>query len=173
MTRSVKEAVYLRGLPDGATCDVHDWPTDGLGRRFVEEMRARHGKGGLNACGPCVGRAREDAKLKAALPPHEHLRKIYVDLDLEKNLLSVVAGDDTTLAWLDTPEVMGRVREVYDSLKGYRVAPDPPPGMKPLPVGIYGPRLIAAQIQQKLREAYPEEAIIVLPYSEVAEIVAP
>lgn len=45
-----------------AKCEVHDWPADGMGTRLVQAMRDAHGKGGINVCAACVGRARGDAK---------------------------------------------------------------------------------------------------------------
>ena len=38
----------------GATCEVHDWPTEGLGRKLVD------------VCITCIGRARSDAKAEVA-----------------------------------------------------------------------------------------------------------
>jgi hypothetical protein len=43
-------------------CEVHDWPTEGMGKRLVAEMRARHGKGGINVCVDCLRRARDTAE---------------------------------------------------------------------------------------------------------------
>jgi hypothetical protein len=59
----MKEALHIRGLPDDATCDIHEWPTEGLAKRLMQAMRERHGKGGVNACRECIERAR------ASLPP--------------------------------------------------------------------------------------------------------
>jgi hypothetical protein len=50
----------------GATCEVHDWPTEGLGRKLILAMRERHGKGGVNVCVTCISRARGDAKADVA-----------------------------------------------------------------------------------------------------------
>lgn len=41
-------------------CDVHDWPTRGLGRRLVATMRAS--PKGVEVCRNCVVRDRDDAK---------------------------------------------------------------------------------------------------------------
>lgn len=56
---AVADAIHMRETTE--PCEVHDWPTDGLGRRLVDEMRARHGKGGINVCRECIVRARDDA----------------------------------------------------------------------------------------------------------------
>ena len=58
---SDKEFIHLKPAREGAVCDAHDWPTLGLPKRFVEEMRARHGRGGRNACRACVDRAKAEA----------------------------------------------------------------------------------------------------------------
>lgn len=54
------EAVFLKESP--GPCEVHDWPTEGLAPRLLAAMRERHGKGGINVCADCIGRARQDAK---------------------------------------------------------------------------------------------------------------
>lgn len=54
------DAVHIRPAPEGANCEVHDWPTEGLARRLVEAMRERHGKGGVSVCVDCVVRARDE-----------------------------------------------------------------------------------------------------------------
>lgn len=59
------EAVFMR--ESVGPCDVHDWPTDGMARRLFDEMRATHGKGGVNACRPCLERARADAAQNAGI----------------------------------------------------------------------------------------------------------
>lgn len=56
-----REAVYMDPAPERATCDAHEWPSDGLAARLVAAMRERHGKGGVNACRPCIERAKLDA----------------------------------------------------------------------------------------------------------------
>ena len=43
---------------EGAECEVHDWPTEGFGRRLVDAMRDAH-PDGINACRGCVARAKE------------------------------------------------------------------------------------------------------------------
>ena len=48
-----------------AECEVHDWPTEGLGKRMVEAMRASFPTG-VNVCRACVVRARDDARAKAS-----------------------------------------------------------------------------------------------------------
>lgn len=55
------------GPPTAPTCEPCSWPTEGLAKRLVDEMRERHGKGGLNVCRDCVMRAhREQAERIAA-----------------------------------------------------------------------------------------------------------
>lgn len=54
------EAVLLK--ESSGPCEIHDWPTEGLSKRLVDVMRARHGKGGIDVCADCVARAREDAQ---------------------------------------------------------------------------------------------------------------
>jgi hypothetical protein len=52
------EVVHMRPMPDDTRCAVHDWPTEGLAKRLVQEMRATHGKGGVNVCVECIARAK-------------------------------------------------------------------------------------------------------------------
>lgn len=54
---------------DGDVCDIHDWATDGLARRLFDAMKERHGKGGVNSCRECIGRAKEDADRRRGLCP--------------------------------------------------------------------------------------------------------
>lgn len=61
----MNEKVWMKLAQVIAGCDVHDWPTDGMGSRFVAEMRRKHGKGGVNVCIPCLERAAGDAKEKS------------------------------------------------------------------------------------------------------------
>jgi len=72
------DKIHLRPSPPLAACEIHDWPTDGLGRRLIATMRERHGKGGVNVCRECVTRARGDAKAKVAqrmsIVPREEVR---------------------------------------------------------------------------------------------------
>lgn len=60
------EMIHLRAALPPVTCEIHDWSTEGLGRRLVDTMRERHGKGGVNVCRECVTRARGDAKAEVA-----------------------------------------------------------------------------------------------------------
>jgi hypothetical protein len=60
------DKIHMRPSPPLATCEIHDWPTEGLGRRLVATMRERHGKGGVNVCRDCVTRARGDAKAEVS-----------------------------------------------------------------------------------------------------------
>lgn len=57
------EAIHIK--PAAGTCDVHEWPIDGMAARLVAAMRERHGKGGINVCRECISRAHEDARRKA------------------------------------------------------------------------------------------------------------
>ena len=59
------DSVHMK--PAEGPCDVHEWPTDGMGQRLILEMVARHGKGGVNVCVGCLRRARDDAMRKAGL----------------------------------------------------------------------------------------------------------
>ncbi len=65
------EALHVKVLPDDATCDVHDWPTAGMPQRLVVALRARHGKGGVNACRDCLKRAHAESLRERGLPPQE------------------------------------------------------------------------------------------------------
>jgi hypothetical protein len=56
------EVIHIGEPPHGATCDVHAWPTEGMGKRLVKEMREKHGKGGVNACYECIVRARDSLR---------------------------------------------------------------------------------------------------------------
>jgi len=65
-TAQLDEVVHICPQKDGS-CEVHDWPTEGLPKRLVDAMRARYGKGGLNVCKSCLVRARDEAKRRAGL----------------------------------------------------------------------------------------------------------
>lgn len=58
----VKRFDHLHVRPSIGPCQVHDWPTRDMAKRLLDEMRARHGKGGINVCIECLDRARSDAK---------------------------------------------------------------------------------------------------------------
>ncbi len=58
MSERAKEYVYVRVPGEGATCDVHEWTAEDFRKRLLAEMRARHGKGGLNVCVDCLDRAK-------------------------------------------------------------------------------------------------------------------
>jgi hypothetical protein len=58
--------LHIAESPRGATCDIHSWPTKGLGHRLVVAMRERHGNGGVNACVECIERARNSLATKGA-----------------------------------------------------------------------------------------------------------
>ena len=53
------EVLHIRGLTEG-TCEVHDWDLDRAKRELIPLMRARHGKGGLNVCTPCIERLKRE-----------------------------------------------------------------------------------------------------------------
>lgn len=57
----MSRSLHVREAAAGATCDAHGWKNAGLARRVIDEMKARHGKGGLNVCRACLERARRDA----------------------------------------------------------------------------------------------------------------
>ncbi len=54
------ERLYIK--PGTGPCMIHDWPTEGLAARLVEAMRELHNQGGLDACRPCLDRAKSDAE---------------------------------------------------------------------------------------------------------------
>jgi hypothetical protein len=58
----VSEKVHVRPGDEARGCEVHDWPNEGFPKRLVAEMRAKHGRGGVNACRACVERAGDVAK---------------------------------------------------------------------------------------------------------------
>lgn len=55
------EVLTMKAPAANAACEIHDWPTPGLGRRFFEAMRERHPRG-INACRECITRARDELK---------------------------------------------------------------------------------------------------------------
>lgn len=59
---SEREYLHVRPLGNDANCHIHRWPTEGLAKRLVGLMRAKHGKGGVDVCRPCLERARADAE---------------------------------------------------------------------------------------------------------------
>lgn len=59
------ERVHMKDAPKGTRCDIHEWPTQGLAQRLIEAMRARHLTGGINACFPCITRAKQEAHASA------------------------------------------------------------------------------------------------------------
>ncbi len=64
MSRQAREYIHMAPRPDDTVCDVHAWTADDFRKRLLAEMRARHGKGGLNVCVQCLGRAKT-----AVMPP--------------------------------------------------------------------------------------------------------
>lgn len=56
------EELRMRGKQEGS-CQVHDWPDEGLADRLMQAMRDRHPKG-IDVCPPCLDRA-----LRSAGPP--------------------------------------------------------------------------------------------------------
>lgn len=66
----MSERIILRPAPEGAGCDVHDWPSDGLGRSVFDAMRAK--SGGVNICRACLARAKAD--LASRLSPEQIAR---------------------------------------------------------------------------------------------------
>lgn len=59
------EVVHM-GVATGP-CDVCAWPTENVHRRLVDEMRERHGKGGVNVCLECIKRAHCEAARAAGI----------------------------------------------------------------------------------------------------------
>lgn len=54
------DVIHLRLEADPARgCEVHEWTLDDFRTMLVPVLRARHGKGGLNACVECLRRARD------------------------------------------------------------------------------------------------------------------
>jgi hypothetical protein len=60
------EALYLEPRPDDTPCEIHDWSFERLARELVPLMRARHGKGGVNACRECLAKAKCEADARRA-----------------------------------------------------------------------------------------------------------
>lgn len=56
----IREEIRLK--PTETPCEVHEWPTDGMGKRLVDAMRAS--PAGINACRECIVRAKLDAEMK-------------------------------------------------------------------------------------------------------------
>jgi hypothetical protein len=44
-------------------CEIHNWPTEGLGLRLIDKMRSSHRQGGVNVCRDCIERARLSVKI--------------------------------------------------------------------------------------------------------------
>ena len=70
----MNEVLHMKGMhvpPEVAAslCQVHDWPTEKLLAELLDQMRARHGKGGLNVCTPCVERAKAEADRRRGRTP--------------------------------------------------------------------------------------------------------
>lgn len=42
-------------------CEVHTWSLERLFKELMDLMRARHGKGGVNVCTPCIERMKAEA----------------------------------------------------------------------------------------------------------------
>lgn len=72
---------HMRPGDPARGCEIHDWPTKGLARRLITEMRIQHGKGGVNACSDCLVRAKADAE--ATLAPHGLIETV-VSLNAEQ-----------------------------------------------------------------------------------------
>lgn len=70
----MKEALHMTGMhvtPEVAAslCQVHTMPPAELLSKLLDMMRARHGKGGLNVCTPCVERAKAEADRRRGRAP--------------------------------------------------------------------------------------------------------
>lgn len=61
------ESIHLREAT--GECEVHAWPDEGLPRRLVDALRARHGHGGLNVCCDCIERAKRIADVARGIRP--------------------------------------------------------------------------------------------------------
>lgn len=59
---SRQEVAYVQ--PASGPCEVHAWETKDLAARLVQAMRERHGKGGINVCRDCLGRAKVSIPLR-------------------------------------------------------------------------------------------------------------
>lgn len=99
------------------------------------------------------------AERQALLDRHE--RRLHVRLDLTVSMIDIIALDEDTSVWLATAPVQDAIFAVYASIHDARIAPDPPPGSKPFPPGIYGPTLLAAMVQKALLDAFPGENVSV------------
>lgn len=60
-------------LPEGADpaefCELHNWSVEKLMTDLMPLMRARHGKGGVNACVSCIHRAKAEADRRRGITP--------------------------------------------------------------------------------------------------------
>ena len=60
-----KEYIFMKEAMTNV-CDIHDWERNvNTPRRLVQEMRAKHGNGGLNACVKCLHEIHAIAKQNA------------------------------------------------------------------------------------------------------------
>lgn len=157
------EVVYIRGLPDTTACEIHDWPTEGLGKRLVDAMRASHPRG-IDACTACVGRARLDAERFRRAPPRERL--LFVSLDRRLQRFLIAAADDETLAWVSSPAVELVVRAWSSDFLAANpkvLAREPRAGESSPAAGVATAALAAASLAVALRGRFPEETVEVRP----------
>ena len=69
----MSEVIHLKPAQKDAPCDIHDWEDHGIALRLVAAMRECHGKGGVNACRPCLDRVYADRDAK---------RRVMASVDL-------------------------------------------------------------------------------------------
>ena len=55
----MKEKIHSKEMPTGTLCEIHSWPSKGLGERLQQSVRARYLTGGINVCSSCMARAKE------------------------------------------------------------------------------------------------------------------
>jgi len=84
------ESIRLR--KSSGPCEVCTWPDDGLPRRLVDTLRARHGHGGLNVCDECVARAHRLAAQNTAIINGQPSVTIDIDDANAKRLLNWLDG---------------------------------------------------------------------------------
>lgn len=168
-----REAVFIRGLTNETPCETHDWPSEGMGKRLVEAMRATHPRG-INVCRDCIDRARRDA-----VPPGPRLFEVGFNVHVRYNeygvpfeerdpsTLAISPMTEATHAWFKDEMVHGLVQSIFNRhFCGAKITTDPEPGERPLPAGVESPRTIAAALQSEMRKTFPDEEIRVWAYGD-------
>lgn len=89
------------------------------------------------------------------------LVRATLELDLPRRMLNVVTHHETHRAWLNLPEVQVVWHEVLEAVRPMRIASDPWPGERQPGGDIMTPRLLASQLTQRLRAAFPDVDVAV------------